>query len=194
MKINQTTIPIILGIILGIIGSAAWLAPYVYERFRRANLVGKLVSSRSILNATITNNQTKQVITSGIFYVMKLNIASLNKPFYIKDYSITVKYKSGKSLPGKVFSAGNVITNYQQKSYKYMIPLELNICNMCAFEREKAQHVYIPFIVDKSIDEELSELRFLFKDFQGRSQEIVIDYSKLDTNQLVSDEERLIPI
>ncbi|HFG2029794.1 TPA: hypothetical protein ACGF6R_003582 [Vibrio cholerae] len=177
-----------LTLVVSIIGASAWLAPYVYEKMKKSKLVGKAISCISIDDMTMTDNQTGKVVSAGVFYLYKLSISSLGSNFHPKDVAISVKYKDGVQLTGKIFVPRNINSNINGVAHKISPPRELLFPNVCVFQKDTAQHVYMPFVVDRATKELVNAVSFKFVDFSGHESVIEIDFTKIDSGQLMYDE------
>lgn len=170
------------------VGASAWLSPYFYEKFRKAKLVGKVISCISIDNMTMTDNKTGEVISAGILYLYKLSVSSLGRNFHPKDVEISVKYINGSCFPGRIFVPRNITSDINGVPHKISPPRELLFPNVCVFQKDTAQHVFMPFVVDKATTDKVSVVRFKFKDFSGNESSIDIDFNKIDHGQLIYEE------
>lgn len=175
-------------LLISLVGASAWLAPFVYEKFSKVKLVGKVISCISLDSITMTNNDSGKVVGAGTFYLYKLSISSLGRNFYPKDLKIKVRYDDGKLYDGRVFVPRNINTNYNGVPHKVSPPRNLLFPNVCIFQKDSAQHLYIPFLVDRASKGEVEKVHFNFIDFKGISSEIEIDFTEIDDGLLVFEE------
>ncbi|MFS1892410.1 hypothetical protein [Vibrio lentus] len=177
-----------LALIVSIVGASAWLAPYFYEKFKKAKLVGKVISCITLDDMTSTDNVSGELISAGVFYLYKLSVSSLGKNFHPKDVAINVTYQDGQSVVGKISVPRNITTNVNGVPHRIAPPRELLFPNICVFQKDKAQHVFMPFNVDRATKGIVEKVVFRFKDFNGYESEIEIDFKKIDNGQLMYEE------
>src|SRR4030042_5620527 len=77
-----------LTLIIGLIGAAAWLSPWVYEAIRINKFDGKIIS--------IYNNVTKDRKT--LYFLFKLSVISRNKDYFLRDIDLKIKFPSSQYL------------------------------------------------------------------------------------------------
>ena len=174
-------------LLVSIIGAAAWL-PFLYEKLKKPNLVGKVISTITIDDMTMTDNASGGIVSKGIFYLYKLSVSSLGANFHPKNLKIKVVYGDENSFAGRVFVPRNMNGNLNGSPHKISPPRDLLYPNICIFKKDFAQQVYIPFCVDRATACEVKKVNFEFEDFHGHKSSIEIDFLKIDTSQLMFEE------
>lgn len=169
--------------ILSIAGALAWLAPWVYSKYRRPKIKGKLISEFS--NKGRFNNR------ECIMHFMALNIISMNKPFHISVVSIELAYKDSKqTYTGEIFWArfNEWSAPGNKERLRLVINPEESLPFITTLPEDVTKTVYLTFKVDKAELSEIEWVRLKFVDYSSYSQELYINFDHIIPEQMLWDD------
>ncbi|MDD2747356.1 MAG: hypothetical protein PHG39_07375 [Acidithiobacillus ferrooxidans] len=166
----------------GPIGAAAWLAPWVYKRFSRPSLKGRLVSHFE--NAGNFNGK------NCLMHFLAINVISLNRCFNIKDTQISVRYKSTAiNYKGELFWARkNEWTDTNRERIKLKVQPEDTLLFVGTIPQDVTKKIYLTFRVDKAELEEFDEITLIFNEQSGCSSTVSIKSESIDGSQILWDD------
>jgi len=169
-------------IIAGLIGASAWLAPWVYKKFSKPSLKGRVISHFE--NAGEFNHK------KCLMHFLALNVISLNRCFNIKDTQISVRYKNASdNYKGKLFWARkNEWVGPNRERLTLAILPEDTLPFVGTIPQDVTKRIYMTFRVDKDELEEFEKIVIVFIEESGRKSTIVIDKKSIDGDQVLWDD------
>jgi len=168
--------------ISGPIGAAAWLAPWVYKKFSRPSLKGRLVSHFE--NSGEFNGK------KCLMHFLAINVISLNRCFNIKDTQILVQYKgTTASYKGELFWARkNEWSGPSQERLKLRVQPEDTLPFVGTIPQDVTKKLYLTFSVDKAELEEFDKIDIVFNEQSGCSSTVSIKSASIDGSQVLWDD------
>ncbi len=171
-----------LGSIAGLIGATAWLAPWVYQKFTKPTIEGRLISK--------FENEGKFKDSKYLMHFLALNLISLNKSFNIKETKILIKYKdSPDTYSGTLFWARvNEWAGPHGERLCLNISPEEALPFMGTLPKNITKKVYLTFRVDKTKLEEFEEIKLTFVEHSNCERELVIKHAEIVPDQILWDD------
>lgn len=168
--------------ISGPIGASAWLAPWVYKKFSRPSLKGRLVSHFE--NAGEFNGK------KCLMHFLAINVISLNRCFNIKDTQISVRYKGAiTNYNGELFWARvNIWAGPRQERLALRVQPEETLPFVGTIPQDITKTVYLTFRVDKAELEEFDKIDIIFNEQSGCCSTISIRSASIDGGQILWDD------
>ena len=152
-----------LTLIIGLIGAAAWLSPWVYEAIRINKFDGKIIS--------IYNNVTKDRKT--IYFLFKLSVISRNKDYFLRDIDLKIKFPSSQYLTATARNNRLVVFNIDGVFKKLTIKDKDFLNNLSVLKKDFAEVGYLFFSIDYDKDEPIEEVAFIFKSYDKNKQRTI---------------------
>jgi hypothetical protein len=171
-----------LGAIAGLIGATAWLAPWVYQKFTKPSIEGRLISK--------FENAGKFKETDCLMHFLALNLISLDKEFNIKETNISVKYKdSPDTYSGSLFWArANEWAGPKDERLSLNILPEQSLPFLNSLPKNTTVKVYLTFSVDKAKLEEFEKITITFVEHSKHESKLVINSNDIISDQMLWDD------
>jgi len=171
-----------LALLSGLVGAAAWLAPWAYKKISRPSLKGRLVSHFE--NVGQLNGKYCQM------HFLAINIISLSQCFNIKDMQILVRYKGNPShYNGELFWARkNEWVGPDKERLKLMIRPEDTLPFVGTIPQDITRTIYLTFKVDKRELEEFEEITLVFNEQSGSRSTVSFKYELINSDQMLWDD------
>lgn len=174
--------------IAGLVGASAWLSPWVYKKFTKPELKGRIISSFE--NAGEFNHK------KCLMHFVALNMISLNRSFNIKDTDISIKYKSSPvSYRGELFWARkNKWAGPDGEQLRLEIQAEDALLFTGTIPQDVTKKIYLTFKVDKAELEEFEKIVIVFTEESGHKSTVEINRKSIDGGKMLWDDRIWIEI
>jgi hypothetical protein len=168
--------------ITGLVGASAWLSPWVYKKFTKPELKGRVISQFT--------NDGEFNQREGLLHFIALNMISLNRSFNIKNIDISVWYKSSpERYHGKLFWARkNTWTGQNGKQLRLEIQAEDALLFIGTIPQDVTKKFYLTFKVDKAELEEFEKIVIVFTEESGHKSTVEINQQSIDGEQMLWDD------
>jgi hypothetical protein len=165
-----------------LIAASAWLAPWVYRKFTKPTLKGRLISH--------FENKGEFNSKPCLMHFLAINIISLKRSFNIKETKISVRYKgSTDSYTGTLFWARkNEWAGPNNERLTLIIKPEDTLPFVGTIPNDITKTIYLTFKVDKAELQEIDEITLTFNEQSGCSSKILISSELIDGNQTLWDD------
>jgi len=174
-------------LIISIIGAAAW-TPFLYETFfKKVSIKGKILSLYQNVGKVAKNEQAQSI------YVLKVSLFAKDKPFYLKDIDVLVKFPSAKKhIKGKIYNWRDLKFTFDEDGKKIVktldIPNSEYINHFSMLPQDKDITGYLSFSINYTKDEMFEHIKFMFEDYSNHKKELVITHDEIKPNKLIHDD------
>lgn len=168
---------------LAAVGAMAWAAPWVFKKFTKPQLKGRIIS--------MLDNKGTYRGEPCLLNFIALNVVSLHKTFNIADVEVEVVYE-GSAEPysghwGWVRPDMSEWVDSNGAKYRCHITPEDTLPYVGSLPTNKTKTVYLFFTVDKDELAKIEKLTIRLIEHTGLVQDIVVESDDLKPNQLVWD-------
>ena len=184
--------------VFAIAGALAWTAPFVYEVLKKPVIKGKILTFYKLTNGKINffdvkSESTKEI--SGLIYILKLSLISLNNSFNIYKIDTRVKYDDEQWLQGEIYWTDTILIS-ENKPNDPVLPNNVpkkqllkfdpknNIIFVNYLEKDKTYAVWVTVFVDKATNAQFKEIEFAFINYKRKMLKISFRMSDIDSKKL----------
>ncbi|MDH7462636.1 hypothetical protein QEG73_15170 [Chitinophagaceae bacterium 26-R-25] len=163
--------------LLGVI--AAW-TPFLYEKLAPARIVGKLVSQYD--NVGEFRGEPKSL------YLFKLSVVSVNHTFNLKDVDIDIRFEKNGWTHNSSINLRQLFFTLENKQRRLNISESSFLNNTCILKKDEPVVGYLTTTSTLFENDKISEIRFLFKSFRGKTKILAFKATDIDSTKLLYDD------
>lgn len=159
---------------------AAWF-PFLYNRFIRVKIKGKLISKYG--NLGTFKGEPKAL------FLFKLSVISLNQSFDLFDIDIDIKFeKNGWTHNTAINQRETFFTFEDNKKRRLNVPVIAFLNNLSILKKDEPAVGYLMTNSTLFKDDKIIETRFIFKSFDGKTKSLSFKEKAINESKLLFDD------
>jgi hypothetical protein len=163
--------------ILALIGALAWI-PEIIKYFKKMSLEGKIISRYN--NLTADKQQT--------FFLYKLSILFVNKPFNLKQIRCEMVDKDGNTYKSTARNLRKLVFGFENDFFECAANGNEYLNNYSIFLSDINVSGYLFFSFHENLDRPLESTKFIFESFEGKILSLVFKEKDIRGDELWFDE------
>jgi hypothetical protein len=172
-KMDWTLLLTLLGVI------AAW-TPFLFEKLKPVQIRGKLISQYD--NVGTFRGESKAL------FLFKLSVVSVNQTFDLKDIDIDIKYEKNGWTHNSSVNQRQTFFTLENKLRKLNVSESSFLNNYSMLKKDEPTVGYLMTTSPFFKDDKITELKVLFKSFNGKTKSLSFKSEEIDETKLLFDD------